>query len=120
MQTAHPAALDLYWIPVGAGGHYVRFNGRVFEALAAARRHRARCDLYHVALAVELDGDRYTIELAPTPDDDAASRGVVATGAVGSRLAPRRPPSSPQPVSPSPAARCGTCTACGRRAPRTR
>jgi hypothetical protein len=82
----HPAAVDLYWIPLGAGGHSsVRFNGRVFEAIEAARRHRARCDLYHAALVVEVDGERYTIEVAPSPDADEASRGVVATGAVGSR-----------------------------------
>jgi hypothetical protein len=87
MQTAQTAAVDLYWIPLGAGGHSVRFNGRVFEAIAAARRHRQRCDLYHAALVVELDGDRYTIEIAPSPDADEASRGVVATGAVGSRHA---------------------------------
>ena len=61
------AAVDLYWIPLGAGGHYVRFNGRVFETIVAARRRRSRCDLYHAALVVELDGDRYTIELAPSP-----------------------------------------------------
>ena len=78
-------AVDLYWIPLGAGGHSVRFNGRVFEAIEAARQHRQRCDLYHAALVVELDGDRYTIEIAPSPDADEASRGVVATGAVGSR-----------------------------------
>jgi hypothetical protein len=89
MQTSHTAAVDLFWIPLGAGGHYVRFNGRVFEALAAARRQRRRCDLYHAALVVQLDGDRYTIELAPSPDADEASRGVVATGAVGSRYAAR-------------------------------
>ena len=79
------AAVDLYWIPLGAGGHCVRFNGRVFEALEAARQHRARCDLYHVALVVALDGEHYTIELAPSPNADEASRGVVATGPVGSR-----------------------------------
>ena len=79
------AALDLYWIPLGAGGHSVRFNGRVFEAIGAAREHRARCDLYHAALIAELDGDRYAIELAPSPDADEASRGVVCTGPVGSR-----------------------------------
>jgi len=79
------AAVDLYWIPLGAGGHCVRFNGRVFEAIEAARAHRQRCDLYHAALVVELDGDRYTIEVAPSPDADEASRGVVGTGAVGSR-----------------------------------
>ena len=85
MQASHTAAVDLYWIPLGAGGHSVRFNGRVFEAIQAARQHRQRCELYHAALVVELNGDRYTIELAPSPDADEASRGVVATGAVGSR-----------------------------------
>jgi hypothetical protein len=79
-----PGGVDLYWIPLGAGGHSVRFNGRVFEAIEAARQHRRRCDLYHAALAVELVGDRYTIEVAPSPDPNEASRGVVATGAVGS------------------------------------
>ena len=82
---ASAAAADLYWIPLGAGGHSVRFNGRVFEAIAAAHEHRQRRDLYHAALVVELDGDRYTVEVAPSPDADEASRGVVATGAVGSR-----------------------------------
>jgi hypothetical protein len=85
MQTPHTAAVYLCWIPLGAGGHVVRFNGRVFEAIQAAREHRRRCDLYHAALVVELDGYRYTIELAPSPDRDEASRGVVGTGAVGSR-----------------------------------
>jgi hypothetical protein len=79
------AAVDLYWIPLGAGGHSVRFNGRVFEALAAARRHRRRCDLYHAALIVEVDGARHVIEIAPSPDRHDADRGVVGTGAVGSR-----------------------------------
>ena len=63
----------------------MRFNGRVFEALAAAREHRQRCDLYHSALVVNLDGERYTIEIAPSPDADERSRGVVAAGAVGSQ-----------------------------------
>ncbi|MEA2424296.1 MAG: hypothetical protein QOH13_706 [Thermoleophilaceae bacterium] len=84
METAHSASVDLYWIPLGAGGHSVRFNGRVFEAMAAALEHRKRADLYHAALVVELDGRPHTIELAPSPDADRASRGVVATGAVGS------------------------------------
>ena len=84
-QSPTAAAVDLYWIPLGAGGHSVRLNGRVFEAVEAARRHRQRCDIYHAALIVELDGDRYTIEVAPSPNADEASRGVVGTGAVGSR-----------------------------------
>jgi hypothetical protein len=80
-----PAAIDLYWIPLGAGGHCVPLCGRVFEALQAAWRHRARCDLYHSALTVDVDGVRQTIELTPCPDADYSSRGVVATGPVGSR-----------------------------------
>ncbi len=80
------AAVDLYWIPLGAGGHCVRFNGKVFEALEAVRQHRTRDDLYHAALIVQVDGERYTIELAPSPNADETSRGVVTTGPVGSRL----------------------------------
>src|SRR5436189_238959 len=29
------ASIDLYWLPLGAGGHSVRLNGKVFEAVAA-------------------------------------------------------------------------------------
>ena len=86
-QTSSAAAVDLYWIPLGAGGQSVRFNGRVFEAIQAARQQRQRCDLYHAALTIETNGDRYIIEVAPSPDADEASRGVVGTGAVGSRYA---------------------------------
>jgi hypothetical protein len=46
---------------------------------------RARRDLYHAALVVTVDGVRWTIESAPSPNPDEASRGVVATGPVGSR-----------------------------------
>jgi hypothetical protein len=83
------AAVDLFWIPLGAGGHSVRVNGRVFEALVAVRQHRRPRDLYHAVLIVELDDQHHAIELAPSPDADEASRGVVATGAVGSRLLAR-------------------------------
>jgi hypothetical protein len=83
------AAVDLYWIPLGAGGHSVRLNGRVYEAVAAAVQRRPRCDLYHSALVVELDGDHYAIELAPSVAADPASRGVVARGPVGTRAAGR-------------------------------
>jgi len=83
------AAVDLYWIPLGAGGHSVRFNGRVYEALAATRARRARRDLYHAALIVTAGGERYAIEIAPSPDANEDRRGVVATGAVGTRAAGR-------------------------------
>ena len=71
--------VELYWIPLGAGGHCVRLSGRVYEALRGSRRA-----LYHAALVVESEGERYAIELAPSPDAHEHARGVVATGAVGS------------------------------------
>src|SRR3954452_24996478 len=79
------SAVDLYWRPLGAGGHSVRFNGLVFEAIAAGLRHRTRCDLYHSALVVRLGSDRYIIEMAPVWNEHASDRGVVGEGAVGSR-----------------------------------
>ena len=82
---AKPASVALFWIPLGAGGHSVRFNGKVFEAVVAARRHRARRDLYHAALIVSLDGERHIVELAPAGRGNRLDRGVVSTGAVGSR-----------------------------------
>ena len=85
MPASPHAAVDLYWIPLGAGGHCVRFNGRVYEAIVATRGRRPRCDLYHTALVVELGGERYSVEVAPSPDAEHASRGVVGTGPVGSR-----------------------------------
>src|SRR3954469_15753126 len=59
------AAADLYWLPLGAGGRSVRFNGLVFEAIAARLQHRTRSDLYHSALEVRVGSHRYVIEMAP-------------------------------------------------------
>jgi hypothetical protein len=82
------AAVDLYWLPLGAGGRSVRLNGKVFEAAAAALERRARCDLYHSALEVNAPEGRFVIEQAPAWNDDA-ERGVVAEGPVGARAAGR-------------------------------
>ncbi|MFZ0158608.1 MAG: hypothetical protein WAL50_06225, partial [Kineosporiaceae bacterium] len=76
--------VDLYWLPLGAGGHVVRWNGRIFEALVARRQHRRPCDLFHSALQVRLDGARYVIEQAPVWNSRAAERGAVREGPVGS------------------------------------
>ena len=81
--------IDLYWLPLGAGGHSVRLNGRVFEAVAARLEHRPRCDLYHSALEVRVPEGRFVIEMAPIPDGNGGNRGVVAEGAVGVRRAGR-------------------------------
>jgi len=77
--------VELYWLPLGAGGRFVRLNGRMYEALAARLQHRDRSDLYHSALEVHLAGDRYVIEQAPVWNRKEADRGVVCEGPVGSR-----------------------------------
>ena len=82
-------AVDLYWLPLGAGGHFVRLNGRVYETLAARLQGRPACDLYHSALQVQVPEGTYVIEQTPVPDLSGSQRGVVAGGAVGSRWAGR-------------------------------
>ena len=82
------SAIDLYWLPLGAGGHFVRLNGRIFEWLAARLEHRDRCDLYHSALEVHVPEERFVIEQAPAWGE-GGERGVVAEGAVGTRAAGR-------------------------------
>ena len=81
------ASVDLYWLPLGAGGHSVRLNGRIFESVAARLARRERCDLYHSALEVRVPEGRFVIEQAPMRPGDTARRGVVAQGAVGTRAA---------------------------------
>jgi hypothetical protein len=83
------AAVDLYWLPLGAGGHFVRLNGRVYEAIAARLRRRPAYDLYHSALQVEVPEGTFVIEQTPVPNLSGEQRGVVAGGAVGSRWAGR-------------------------------
>jgi hypothetical protein len=79
--------VDLYWLPLGAGGHCVRLCGRGFEAVVALLHRRPRCDLYHAALEVHAPDGRFVIEIAPILGNDRGERGVVAEGAVGSRWA---------------------------------
>jgi hypothetical protein len=79
-------SVDLYWLPLGAGGHFVRLNGRLYEAVQAYRERRRPLDLFHSALEVRVPAGRYVIETAwPIPDDRPSSRGVVVEGPVGSR-----------------------------------
>ncbi|MET0494831.1 MAG: hypothetical protein ABW000_17050 [Actinoplanes sp.] len=76
----------LYWLPLGAGGHCIARNGRIFEALTATYERRTARDLYHSALEVRLGDDRFVIEMTPVWAGPAADRGVVRVGPVGSRL----------------------------------
>jgi hypothetical protein len=89
LDAAQEAAVELYWLPLGAGGHSVGVNGRVFEAAMALAERRPAYDLYHSALEVSLPGARFVIEQTPVPDDHGAARGVVAEGPVGCRWAGR-------------------------------
>lgn len=88
MATEPRAAVDLYWLPLGAGGHFVRMNGRIYEALAARRGKRSRRDLYHSALIVTMPAGTFVIEQSwPIPSGDKKQRGVVAEGPVGTERA---------------------------------
>lgn len=86
-----PAAfgIDLYWLPLGAGGRFVELNGRTFEALEAMIARRRPLDLYHSALEVTVAAGTFVIEIAPIPRGPSQARGVIGDGAVGSRHAPR-------------------------------
>jgi hypothetical protein len=74
--------VDLYWLPLGAGGHVVRWNGRAYEAWAARRARRPRQALFHSALDVTAGGERHVIEMAPTWSGPR-EHGAVSTGPVG-------------------------------------
>jgi hypothetical protein len=74
------AAVDLYWLSLGAGGHSVRLNGRAYEAVAARINRRPARSLYHSALEVRSGTSRFVIEMAPLRDSNGQRRGVVAEG----------------------------------------
>lgn len=75
--------VELWWLPLGAGGHCVRWNGVAFEAVAAARARRPRRELYHAALTVTVDNATYAVEMGPVWNVAAPDRGVATTGPVG-------------------------------------
>jgi hypothetical protein len=81
--------VDLYWLPLGAGGRSVRLNGRVYEAIVARLERRSSSDLYHSALRVLTPAGCFVIEMGPVAGGDGQDRGVAAEGAVGSRRAGR-------------------------------
>ncbi len=89
MTPAEAGAVDLYWLPLGAGGHFVRLNGRVFEAVAArvSGGRRATCTTRRWWCGSRRE--EFVIEQAPVRDGDGDRRGVVAEGAVGSSWAGR-------------------------------
>lgn len=77
------AYADLYWLPLGAGGRVVRWNGWVYERLVALREHRAPARLFHAGLMLCLEGVGYAVEVGPVWNVAAADRGTVGEGPVG-------------------------------------
>jgi hypothetical protein len=69
------AAVDLHWIPLGAGGHSVRFNGEVYEAVSALIDRRPRCDIYHSALTIRVPDGVFAVEMTPVPNRRGWERG---------------------------------------------
>ncbi len=63
----------------------MRWNGRVYEAVAAALARRPRADLFHSTLEVSVGGVTATVEMAPVWTK-SGDRGVVAEGPVGARF----------------------------------
>ncbi len=84
-------SVELYWIPLGAGGSgFVSLNGRIYEAIKARLERRKPLDLYHTALQVHTPEGRFVVEtMWPSPDSNTTSRGVVLESPVGGRLLAR-------------------------------
>jgi hypothetical protein len=78
------SGIDLYWIPLGAGGNFVRLNGRVYEAIEATLQGRPKYDIYHAGLEVFVPEGRYIIEQTPA-SAHGEQRGVVGTGPIGAK-----------------------------------
>ena len=83
--------IDLYWIPLGAGGNFVRLNGRAYEAVSAAVQRRPSYDLYHSGLVIDVPEGRYTLEQTPA-GPHPEERGVVGIGPIGARWLAARVP----------------------------
>lgn len=83
MPAAMCAGVDLFWLPLGAGGVFVRRNGQLYEAWAARRQRRPAQPLFHSALVVTVDGSSHVVEMAPVWNLRAPDRGVVREGPVG-------------------------------------
>lgn len=84
-----PHTVELYWLPLGAGSHLVKWSGRAVEATVARVQGRSRRALFHSALLVRLDGRTYGIEQTPAWGREHELREVVAAGPVGARWAGR-------------------------------
>jgi hypothetical protein len=86
LRGGRSASVELYWLPLGAGGWFVRLNGRLWEGIQALLERRRPLDLYHTALVVRVPEGRFVVENCwPIPDGNGPARGVTVEGPVGSR-----------------------------------
>ena len=87
-------SIDLFWIPLGAGGSgFVRLVGKLYERVTAWRDRREPLAVFHTALQVRIPEGRFVVEMMlPSPGGDISSRGVVLEGAVASVWLARLPP----------------------------
>ena len=81
------STIDLYWIPLGAGGTgFVRMNGRIYEWIVSRAHRRRPLDLYHTAMRVHVPEATFVVEtMWPSPPGDPTERGVAAVGPVFAR-----------------------------------
>ncbi|GAA2225676.1 hypothetical protein N1031_04400 [Herbiconiux moechotypicola] len=77
--------VELWWLPVGAGGHVVVHTSRWWELLRARLERRPPRPLFHAALELFVGDRRYVIEMTPAWGQPSAARGVVVSGPVGLR-----------------------------------
>ena len=86
MDAEREARVELWWLPVGAGGTIVAHTSRWWEQLRAYRERRPPRQLLHAALELFTGDQRYVIEMMPQWGQPPEASGVVATGPVGLRM----------------------------------
>jgi hypothetical protein len=85
---ASEGSIGLYWLPLGAGGWFVKLNGQIWEAVHARLEHRRPMDLYHTALVVRVPEGRFVVEncwpiLTPTAQRGACLSKAPSGSAAG-------------------------------------
>lgn len=82
--TTGASAVDLLWLPLGAGcgSGLVRLSGRAYEASTARHDRRPRRALVHTALVVTVDDTPVVVEMTPDWSPSRPGREVVVRGPV--------------------------------------
>src|SRR4029450_543925 len=83
--SAAEASIELYWLPLGAGGWFVRLNGRIWEPSTRSWNGGGPwiCTTRRWGCVPE---GRFVVENCwPISDGDGSARGVLVEGPVGSR-----------------------------------